>query len=276
MTFIIKETLSHIRPSPKERPIQKKFRIYYWDKPQRLDENSKVYLYDLLKRLASKVFGDDMSPYWKKKEEDGFLDHVKRICLVVDPQGEIIGWTGYFREVIEGQQCLYWDATGILPEFQKQGVMNQVISYHVIHEWVSLGLRPFYIIGRSESPIVYYGSYKWMGGKNIYPSLKGEVPKLIQDLAKGVALRLDQLEKLEPESLRIVNAFNGPCPWRFSADFEPLQCANLKSRDERINSFFSEHLKPEDTFLIVARVTLARVADALWRQFKWKLQWRNV
>ena len=48
-------------------------------------------------------------------------------------------------------------------------------------------------------------------------------------MGEAVAAWLGQEDKYNPDTMRVENAFGGPCPWRFGPDGKPLAGAAKNS-----------------------------------------------
>ncbi|GAA3310363.1 hypothetical protein GCM10020295_77270 [Streptomyces cinereospinus] len=84
--------------------------------------------------ISTKAFGADMTPYWHDRRKGRFFEKVSKFCLLVDPLGNISGWTGYHRRIFGNAHCLYLDSSGVLPESQGGGLMGHVHARMIASE----------------------------------------------------------------------------------------------------------------------------------------------
>lgn len=230
------------------------FTYVCWTDPRALSESSKEALYREIIKIASVTFGDDMTPYWTGRAADGYLEKIAKFFFIMRDE-QVVGWTGYHRLKVEGRTCLFIDATGMRPELQKTGVMTQVFSRFLASEFVRNKLKPIYVVMRTESPVVYYAFFKTVGQDNIYPNLLKAPPPVVEKIGGYIAGWLNQADKFESPTLRILNAFEGPCPWRWTGNVEEHDAGHPLCSDVQINSYFLEQLRPEDAFIIIARMS---------------------
>jgi hypothetical protein len=259
----------HFNVKPICRTLGNGFGYVCWRRPSLLSEANKEGLYQSIIGVASQTFGDDMTPYWKGRAADKYLEKVTRVFLVMDAR-QLVGWTGYHRWRVNGHTCIYIDATGMLPHLQKSGVMTQLFGSFLAYEFLRNRLRPIFIAMRSESPVVYHAFFRVVGMQNIYPNLQQRPTPEAVEIGMHVAKWLHQDEKFEPTTFRVRNAFDGPCPWRWSPTLEALKVEHPVCPDQQINSFFAEQLQPEDAFIIVAKMEASMSAKLLVRALRQK------
>jgi GNAT superfamily N-acetyltransferase len=245
---------AHLNIHPGVRPLGRGFSMATFTSPALLDQDAKTRIYATLVEVSTQAFGADMTPYWRDRARDGYLDQITRFYFVVDAADEISGWTGYHRFQFEGETCLFLDSTGVLPRYQRSGVMSRLYTRLLTTEFLGNTLRPIHLSMRTESPVVYHTFFRGLGSANIYPSPDREVPVQLQRIGSKLAAWLGQAAKLEPTRLLIRSAYD---------NLEALYGELPVCADERINAYFRSHLRPEDAFIVIARFdlgTLARVA----------------
>ncbi len=249
---------------PRRGRLGRGFTYVCWRRPPALSDEGKRALYGEIIKVASSTFGDDMTPYWTRRAADGYLEKITRVFLIM-LDGRVVGWTGYHRLKVAGQTCLFIDATGVLPELQKTGVMTQVFGRLLAAEFARNRLRPLYLAMRTESPVVYKAFLRIVGEADIYPNLLKPAPPVVEEIGRYIAGWLHQSEKFEPATLRILNAFDGPCPWRWTGNADEEEAGHPLCGDARVNSYFLERLRPEDAFIIIARMTASAGVKLLGR-----------
>ncbi|HTE54197.1 MAG TPA: GNAT family N-acetyltransferase [Kofleriaceae bacterium] len=262
-----------IAPRPRDLPLGGGLRAAIWDQRRPLAPDSAELLYGVIVQVASDCFATDMSPYWQGKARNDYLERVTRFFVVGDAGDRPVGIAAYHRLTLGQRRCLYWDATAVVPDMQRSGVLKKLIAWTMIEELARNRLGEVFLTWRTESPTVYYGFRRFLEQTSLYPSMERSPPPLIREVAADVAGWLGQADKLVPDTLRIANAFDGPCPWRWTRDLEELPACHADCPDPSINEFFRRQLRPEDTFLLVSRLDLrgvgamvGRIARSLWRR----------
>jgi len=252
---------STINLIPKQQDLSNGFTRVYWESNDSFDQASEEILYLTIVKLASEVFGDDMSPYWSQKRSQNFFNTASRLSLIFDQSGNPIGWGGLFLKLINHQHCLYIDATGIIQRYQNKNLLVETSTKDVLDFWRKVKFQKLFLLMRTESSLVYDIFRKRAGETKIYPLINNrKVPINIQKLAKEMAIILNQEDKINLDTLVIKNAFNGPCPWRWDKNLKPLLAEGLmNSRNNRIHQFINKKLNPEDSLIIVVEVSLIGV-----------------
>ncbi|MEZ4449740.1 MAG: hypothetical protein R3B09_09680, partial [Nannocystaceae bacterium] len=253
------QMIAAVRVPPREVPLGGGFRAAYWGGPRTFDAESQRAIYAAIIEMASAVFGDDMTPYWRRRAEEGYLDTISKLYIVGDPAGELVGWTGYHRMRISGETCIYTDATGVLARVRRYGLMRRILTRCVLEELARNRLRPVYWTMRTESPVVMHSFRTTFGEANVFPRIDADTPLKVRELGRATAAWLKQEEKFCPASMRLEDAFDGPCPWRFGADGQPLAGSHPESSDEALDRFVAAQLRPEDAFILIARHSIANV-----------------
>lgn len=253
------DMIAEIRQLPREVALGGGFRAAYWSGPRTFDAASKRAIYAAIIEMASAVFGDDMTPYWERRSREGYLDTISKLFIIHDGAGELVGWTGYHRMRVGDETCIYTDATGVLSRARRFGLMRRILTWCFVEELARNRLRPVYWTMRTESPVVFHSFRAYFGADNVFPRLDAETPATVRELGRATAAWLKQEGKFRPATMRLEDAFDGPCPWRFGADGQPLAGGHLQSPDEALNRFVAEQLRPEDAFILIARNSLANI-----------------
>lgn len=245
------ELLPGVTPQPALWGSANQFRLAAWKSPGKLTESSQERLYDTLVRVSTRSFGADMTPYWRDRREGGYFSRISQFFFIVNPQGDVIGWTGYHRRVFAQRTCLYLDSTGVLPRYQGQGVISRMQSRILTWE---LARRPFsalYLITRTENPVIYRMLVRGVGDGRVFPPSTGETPEDIQRIGIEVAEWLGQSAIFQPAELKLVGAYSN-----LEALYGDLPCCGQTDLD----CFFRDNLTPEDAFLVIAKANLFVVA----------------
>ncbi|WP_232293549.1 GNAT family N-acetyltransferase [Stigmatella aurantiaca] len=217
-----------------------------WSPPAKLAPAHKQAIYDELREVSSHAFGADMTLYWRDRSSGGYLDKITRFYFIHSEDDRVVGWTGYHRLKLAGRTCLYLDSTGVLPELQNTGIMTKLFGQFLLGELLRSGPYGLYISMRTENPVVYQSFYKVAGEQNIFPSLSAPVPDKVQEMGRQLAAWLHQSDKFDAPSLRVTGAYDN-----LDALYGELPTCD----DGAINSYFRQHLRPVDAFLVLARLS---------------------
>lgn len=241
---------------PVRQPLSGGFNCACWNQPRSLTYDERREIYRVLVEVSTVAFGADMFPYWRDRAKDGYLDKITNFFFVTDADGEVVGWTGYHRLDVHGTICLFLDSTGILPKLQKTRLMTLVFGRALAKEMLRNMLRPVYLAMRTENPVVYYAFFKIVGMGNIYPNLVKEASATVQRIGTFIAGWLNQGNKFEPSSMRIRGAYD---------NLDALYGEQPVCDDERINAYFQRSLRPEDAFIVIAKMSSLGSARLLAR-----------
>ncbi|HVG21885.1 MAG TPA: GNAT family N-acetyltransferase [Blastocatellia bacterium] len=247
--------------------LSKGFKCVYWIHPCSLSDDDKSAIYAALADVSTIAFGADMKPYWHGRSHDGYLDKITKFFLIIDPENQVVGWTGFHRFKVGETSCLFLDSTGVLPGLQKTGVMTQVLGRALASELIRNRLRPVYLSMRTENPVVYYAFFKIVGPDNIYPNLAKEAGNTVRQLGKYIAGWLKQDNKFEPETLRIRGAYD---------NLDALYGEQPLCEHEKINGFFQKHLRPEDAFIVLAKMDVFGSAKLFTRGLAYRLMPKHL
>ncbi|MFB9463829.1 hypothetical protein [Streptomyces cinereospinus] len=237
---------------PLQRRLKDDWSYIYWNDTALFSEEYQDTIYSLLVEISTKAFGADMTPYWHDRRKGRFFEKVSKFCLLVDPLGNISGWTGYHRRIFGNAHCLYLDSSGVLPESQGGGLMGHVHARMIASECLTYAPRPVYLVARTESPVVYRLLRNGCGAENIWPAPGTGVDRRVALIATDVAEWLGQSDKFDPDSLRILGAYD---------NLDALYGDLPSCGDPAIDTFFRETLRPEDAYIVIAKAGLPRIAQ---------------
>ncbi|MFG3284538.1 hypothetical protein [Streptomyces sp. NPDC048111] len=210
--------------------------------------------------ISTKAFGADMTPYWRDRRAARFFEKITKFCLLVDPLGNIAGWTGYHRRIFGNAQCLYLDSSGVLPESQGGGLMGHIHAKMIIQECLRYAPRPVYLLARTESPVVYRLLRNGCGAENIWPAPGARTSREVSLIGADVAEWLGQGEKFDRASMKVVGAYDN-----LDALYGDLPACG----EPTIDAFFRSTLNPEDAYIVVAKAGLGRIArEWLGKEYK--------
>lgn len=226
--------------------LKRGYRAACWAPPAALGLEHKQAIYGALTEVSTLAFGADMTPYWRDRSLNGYLDSITRFYLIHSEDDRLVGWTGYHRLKLAGQTCLYLDSTGVLPELQHTGIMTGLFGQFLLRELLRAGPRGLYASMRTENPVVYQSFYKVAGERNTFPSLSVPVPDTVREMGLQLAAWLNQRDKFDAPSLRVKGAYD---------NLDTLYGELPTCDDENINRYFRQHLRPVDAFLVLAKLS---------------------
>ncbi|GAA3310365.1 hypothetical protein GCM10020295_77280 [Streptomyces cinereospinus] len=90
------------------------------------------------------------------------------------------------------------------------------------------------------------------GAENIWPAPGTGVDRRVALIATDVAEWLGQSDKFDPDSLRILGAYD---------NLDALYGDLPSCGDPAIDTFFRETLRPEDAYIVIAKAGLPRIAQ---------------
>ena len=233
-------------PRPRLRPFGSQFSVALWKRPAKLTEDSQNLIYSKLVGVSTRAFGADMAPYWAGRKAGEYFHKISRFALIGQQGGEMIGWTGYHRRKFADSLCLFLDSTGVLPEYQRSGIVHAVQGRLVGGE---LARRPWAripLIARTENPIIYCMLRRAAGEGRIHPSQGRVVPRKIREIGREVAAWLGQEGLYDPETLRLLGAYD---------NLDALYGDLPISQDAALNAFFKASLTPLDAFLVISEAS---------------------
>lgn len=249
--------LERVRPAPRLRALPGGFTLAEWPRPAALDDESRDEIFGQLVRVSTRAFGADMDPYWAGRREGGYFQSITRFFLLADPAGEIAGWTGYHRRRFAGKECIFLDSTGVLPEYQRSGVISAVQARAISRELMRTPLSTIYLITRTESPVVYRMLHRALGPGRVFPAPGLEVPTAVQAIGTEVAAWLGQSHLFTAPNLTIAGAY---------ASLDALYGELPSCGDTELDRFFRASLRPVDAFLVIARASALAAATYLARR----------
>jgi hypothetical protein len=218
--------------------------------PRAVPVEERAQLLTPLITASTAAFGTDTAEVWRERIGDSWFDRVDRLLLVLDRDGEVVGWTSYRRLRLAGTRALYMDTTGIVPEHQRHGLIPTIQSRVVLRTLLARPLRPLYVVYRTRNPVVWRGLRGHLGDESVAPPFSGEVQGWASNLAIALQGYLAEPGDLDPQTLVVRGAYAG----RGGALYGESEAPH--SGDPDADAFFEERLEPDDALLIIARTTL--------------------
>ena len=236
------------------RGLKAGYRLREVHHPPSLSPLQRADFLTQLKQLSARSFGVDMEPYWDARRAVLF-DQLSYLGVITDPDGAPVGWTSYRSTRLSGRRFLYWDATGVVPEHQRHGLMPRVQGRIYRRAYLAALPAGLWVVYRTRSPVVLLNLRRALGRGNVYPQPNDPVPEDVQRLADEVSAWLGDMPAVDTERLIVPGAYD-LLERLYSPDEEP------RSKDEEVNAFLSEHLGERDALLVLGRVRLSALMQA--------------
>ncbi len=221
--------------------------------PGSLAAERRAALIEGLVRASALAFGSETAPIWHERLAHGWFEGLSRLYLILGPDDRLIGWTAYRAALLRRRRCLYMDSTGVVPEFQRHGLIPAVQMGAARRELIRSPLRPLFLFYRTRNPVVYRGLTRTLGSGNVSPPLEGLPQVDMQRLGEAAHTWIDDQFDFDPEQLVVRGVYARGAPL-YGEDQEP------RSGDAAVDRLFERSLGEEDAFLIIARVSMPRLA----------------
>ncbi len=215
-------------------------------RPGELAASERRELLSELGQLSAQAFGVDMQPYWHARAS-AFFEQISYLAIMHAPDGDAVGWTSCRAAELGPGRLLYWDATGVVPQHQRHGLIPQVQGRMYRRAMLTKGWAPLWVVYRTRSPVVLRGLRNALGPKNVHPSLDAPVPRSVQAIAAEVAGWLGDMPVVDIPNLVVRGAYDG-LERLYSPEQEP------RSKDRAVNDFMASRLSEHDGLLVLARV----------------------
>jgi hypothetical protein len=219
-------------------------------RPRAVPVEERAQLLTPLITASTAAFGADTAEVWQERIGDSWFDRVDRLLLVLDRDGEVVGWTSYRRLCLAGTRALYMDTTGIVPEHQRHGLIPTIQSRVVLRTLLARPLRPLYVVYRTRNPVVWRGLRGRLGDESVAPPLSSEVQGWASSLAIALQNYLAEPGDLDLQTLVVRGAYAE----RGRALYGEAETPH--SGDLEADAYFEERLEPDDALLIIARASL--------------------
>jgi hypothetical protein len=156
---------------------------------------------------STAAFGTDTADVWRERPAVSWFDRVDRLLLVLDRDGQVVGWTSYRRLHVTDARGLYMDTTGMVPEHQRHGLVPTIQSRVVLRTLLAQPLRPLHVVYRTRNPVVWRGLRRRLGKENVAPPLRGEIQDWAPELAAALHGYLAEPGDLDPQTLVLRGAY---------------------------------------------------------------------
>lgn len=204
---------------------------------------------ELLRRdfvpVAVETFTGTAPEFWNDWLSDAKLDDLQGLVIVLDASGTPAAWVASNQREFGGRSCFYANSAGVHPNYQGSGLSSAIWRELLRSAIVESAPRRLYAVMRTANPIVYGAWSAGAGGLDkAYPSpISTEIPDRVQRIAKDAAAYLGQLDRLDPNTLIIENAYdhteNGLWTERPTSD------------QDSVDSWMQATLGPKDAIMLV-------------------------
>jgi len=227
-------------------PLPGRFSVVSLTPPTALLDASHEELRAAIVAVSDQAFGRPTLRSWDDKFTVGFLGTLRRFYLVADPNGTLVGWSGYRARTIAGERIVYFTSSGLLPNCQGSGVIPSVQHLAIADEARRHPRHTVTLAIRTRNPHAYRLATRTFPNALVVPGLDGSVPAHRQALVAAVASWLE-LTDVDPCTAIARGAY--PIEGGLYRE-EP------RSGEPAVNDLFTR-LGPQDAILILAAATTA-------------------
>jgi hypothetical protein len=221
--------------------------------PVKLSAETKERVYRALVPVTTRSFGADMTPYWARRKDEGYLEKLDMFDAICGPDGALVGWTSY--HLLEfSSPVAYWDSTGMLPNWSRYGLMSKAIDslfVDLVHLYGVEGDRRPFICARTENPVICRLVYALLG--ECYPNAAAPPPAAMADAIAGLAEWLGQGDIFQRDTFVVKGAYSS---------LDALYGERPKSGDPELDAFVYSLVGPHDAMLATAG------SERLWERVR--------
>jgi hypothetical protein len=203
-------------------------------------------IYSALVPVTTRSFAADMTPYWAQRSKEGYLERLAEFVMVADPEGAMVGWTGFHILPYDEVTLVYLDSTGMIPEWQSRGLMRKLMRARV-HGAVLPSCptdRPVYLSARSESPVFYRLMRSLLDTHELFPHPTLPVSTDVAKCGALLAEWLGQRDLFNTSTLAIQGAYGA---------LDELYGELPATGDTDLDKLFRDRLGPLDAYLLIGR-----------------------
>ncbi len=198
---------------------------------------------------------------------DGYLDVLageKRLCtlsalaLLRTPEGTLGGMLSYVVDEWAGRRGFYASGALLYPEEQGGGLVSDGYAMLMRDELLRAPLRALFAVVRTPNPVVYA---QWergirLTGGHVDPRPGAVVPGYVRDLARALAIDQGFGDGFDPEHLIARGCYDGGVVGGGVGPYDVRPTCGNRELDD----WFAARLGAQDAMLLVARLSLHRVA----------------
>jgi hypothetical protein len=192
--------------------------------------------------ISDKAFGTSTQHLWDAKFTPNFLQPLVRFYLIIDPQGQLVGWSGYRARTIAGERVVHFTSTGLAPRCQGQRLIPALQRIAVTREARRHPLRAVTTSVRTRNPHSYQLALRTFGDEPVVPDLSGRVSVTRQGLVAAIGSWLDFAD-IDASTARVRDAYSAAAG---------LYGNEPRSGDQSVDWLFAQ-LGPNDALLVLGR-----------------------
>ncbi|MFC9834763.1 GNAT family N-acetyltransferase [Rhodococcus sp. NPDC127530] len=212
---------------------------------QRLSPGGREFLRRNFVPVAVETYTGTTPEFWNDWLSDAKLDDLHGLVVVLDSNGTPAAWVASNQRQFGGRDCLYANSAGVHPDYQGSGLSSAIWRELLRSAIVESAPRRLYAVMRTANPLVYGAWSAGAGGPGkAFPSPTSSViPHRVLRIATDTAGYLGQLDRLDPATLIIKNAYehtkNG------------LWAERPTSHQDSVDDWMRATLGPKDAIVLV-------------------------
>ncbi|MDF2895905.1 MAG: hypothetical protein K0Q46_2691 [Rhodococcus erythropolis] len=159
--------------------------------------------------IAVETFTGTTPEFWNDWLSDTNLDDLQGLVLVLDETGTPAAWVAGNRRQFGGRECFYANSAGVHPNYQGSGLSSKIWRELLRSVITAAAPRRLYAVMRTANPLVYGAWSAAAGGpEKAFPSPSATaIPRQVRRIATDAAKYLGQLDRFDPATLIIDNAY---------------------------------------------------------------------
>lgn len=183
--------------------------LHWTDVAKRLSPGGREILRRVFVPIAVETFTGTTPEFWNDWLSDANLDDLQGLVLVLDTNGTPAAWVASNQRQFGGRECFYANSAGVHPDYQGSGLSSAIWRELLRSAIAAAAPRRLYAVMRTANPLVYGAWSAAAGGPGqAFPSpASTAVPNQVRRIATDAAEYLGQLDRLDPATLIIKNAY---------------------------------------------------------------------
>lgn len=193
--------------------------------------------------VALETFDGTAPEFWLDWLSDASLDAMQGLVVVLDEHSRPAAWVASNRRTFGGRRCFYANSAGVHPRHQGAGLSSAIWRALLKPEIARAAPHRLYAVMRTGNPLVYGAWSAVAGPDKTFPSPGRDVPEQVRAVAVDAARELGQLERLDPRTLVIRDAYDSSEAglWRHRP----------RSDRPEVDAWFDELLAPRDAVVLI-------------------------
>jgi hypothetical protein len=224
-----------------------------FDPPLRLLDDAHQSTRSRIVAVSDAAFGTATDGLWRDKFTPEFLRALRRFYLLTDPDGTLVGWSGYRARTIRGERVVYFTSTGLVPRCQGMGLVPALQQAVVAREARRHPFQPITVAVRTRNPHSYRLAQQTFGDRPITPAIDGTVTRSRGEMAVDIARWLGFA--VDPDTAVARDAYDVG---------HPIYGNTPRSNDPAVNALF-DTLYERDALLVLGGHTRTRALRLAFR-----------